>query len=118
MIHSPQLSLFHIKFPVKIIEILIRSQVNMDVRKESHVAAALKYIEENLPVGEDGLYGLVNNAGVRQHVGDVVVVVVHRDAIVVVVVIVRDVTVVVINFGVVACGPVGGDSSPWSTLLG
>jgi len=38
--------------------------VNMDVRKESHVAAALKYIEENLPVGEEGLYGLVNNAGV------------------------------------------------------
>ena len=36
----------------------------MDVRKESHVAAALKYIEENLPVGEEGLYGLVNNAGV------------------------------------------------------
>ena len=80
----------------------------MDVRKESHVAAALKYIEENLPVGEDGLYGLVNNAGVRHHVGDVdvvvtSVVVVHRDAIVVVlVVVVRDVTVVVINFGVVA----------------
>ena len=63
------------------------------MRKESHVAAALKYIEENLPVGEDGLYGLVNNAGVRHHVGDVVVVVVHRDAIVVVVVIVSDVTV-------------------------
>merc|ERR1712020_35319 len=38
--------------------------VNMDVQKESHVAAALKYIEENLPVGEEGLYGLVNNAGV------------------------------------------------------
>ena len=36
----------------------------MDVRKESHVSAALKYIEENLPVGEEGLYGLVNNAGV------------------------------------------------------
>ena len=111
----------------------------MDVRKESHVVAALKYIEENLPVGEDGLYGLVNNAGVRHHVGGDVgvvtslvvvhryaivvvvvtsVVVVHRDAIVVVlVVVVRDVTVVVINFGVVACGPVG-DSSPWSTLLG
>ena len=90
----------------------------MDVRKESHVAAALKYIEENLPVGEDGLYGLVNNAGVRHHVGDLVVVVVQRDAIVVVVVvIVRDVTVLVINFGVVACGPVG-DFSPWSTLLG
>ena len=89
----------------------------MDVRKESHVAAALKYIEENLPVGEDGLYGLVNNAGVRHHVGDVVVIV-HRDGIVVaIVVIVRDVTVLVINFGVVACGPVG-DSSPWSTLLG
>ena len=95
----------------------------MDVRKESHVVAALKYIEENLPVGEDGLYGLVNNAGVRHHVGDLVVVVtsvvvVPRNAIVVVVVVVvRDVTVVVINFGVVACGPVG-DSSPWSTLLG
>ena len=87
----------------------------MDVRKESHVVAALKYIEENLPVGEDGLYGLVNNAGVRHHVGDVVVVVVHRDAIVVaVVVIVRDVTVLVINFGVVARGPIG-DSSQWST---
>ena len=28
------------------------------------MAAALKYIEENLPVGEEGLYGLVNNAGV------------------------------------------------------
>ena len=41
-----------------------RDQVNMDVRKETHVAAALKYIEENLPVGEEGLYGLVNNAGV------------------------------------------------------
>ena len=33
----------------------------MDVRKESHVVAALKYIEENLPVGEDGLYGLVTD---------------------------------------------------------
>ena len=91
----------------------------MDVRKESHVAAALKYIEENLPVGEDGLYGLVNNAGVRHHVGgvvgdlsDVVIVVTS-----VVVVLVREVTVVVSNGGVVACGPVG-DFSPWSTLLG
>ena len=91
----------------------------MDVRKESHVVAALKYIEENLPVGEDGLYGLVNNAGVRHHVGgvvgdlsDVAIVVTS-----VVVVLVREVTVVVSNGGVVACGPVG-DFSPWSTPLG
>ena len=94
----------------------------MDVRKESHVAAALKYIEENLPVGEDGLYGLVNNAGVRHHVGGVVgdlsdVVIVVTSLVVVVVVLVREVTVVVSNGGVVACGPVG-DFSPWSTLLG
>ena len=95
----------------------------MDVRKESHVVAALKYIEENLPVGEDGLYGLVNNAGVRHHVGGVVgdlsdvVIVVTSVVVVVVVVLVREVTVVVSNGGVVACGPVG-DFSPWSTLLG
>ena len=94
----------------------------MDVRKESHVVAALKYIEENLPVGEDGLYGLVNNAGVRHHVGNVVgdlsdVVIVVTSLVVVVVVLVREVTVVVSNGGVVACGPVG-DFSPWSTLLG
>ena len=69
------------------------------MRKESHVVAALKYIEENLPVGEDGLYGLVNNAGVRHHVGGVV----------------GDLFIFV--GGVVACGLVG-DFSPWSTLLG
>jgi len=38
--------------------------VNLDVRKEEHVTAAVKYIEANLPAGETGLYGLVNNAGV------------------------------------------------------
>ena len=93
------------------------------MRKESHVAAALKYIEENLPVGEDGLYGLVNNAGVSHYDCSVVVdlsdvaIVVTSVVVVVVVVLVREVTVVVSNGGVVACGSVG-DFSPWSTLLG
>jgi 3-hydroxybutyrate dehydrogenase len=38
--------------------------VNMDVRREEHIMAALRYMEENLPAGEQGLYAVVNNAGV------------------------------------------------------
>ena len=38
--------------------------VNMDVRQEEHVRVALQYVEDNLPVGQEGLYALVNNAGV------------------------------------------------------
>lgn len=38
--------------------------VNMDVRKEDHVRMALSFIEDNLPAGEEGLYAVVNNAGV------------------------------------------------------
>ena len=38
--------------------------VNMDVRQEEHVRVALQYVENNLPVGQEGLYALVNNAGV------------------------------------------------------
>lgn len=38
--------------------------VNMDVTNEEHVKHAINYIMDNLPAGEQGLYGLVNNAGV------------------------------------------------------
>jgi len=38
--------------------------VNMDVRSEEHVRQAVRFMEENMPQGEEGLYGLVNNAGV------------------------------------------------------
>jgi len=37
--------------------------VNMDVRRDDHVAAAVHFIKENMP-GEQGLYAVVNNAGV------------------------------------------------------
>lgn len=38
--------------------------VNMDVRRDDHVAMAVSYIQENMPAGEQGLYALINNAGV------------------------------------------------------
>lgn len=38
--------------------------VNMDVRREEHVRVALHFIEDNLPAGEEGIYAVVNNAGV------------------------------------------------------
>jgi len=38
--------------------------VNMDVRSEEHVRVALTFIQDNLPAGEEGLYAVVNNAGV------------------------------------------------------
>merc|ERR1712106_1230786 len=38
--------------------------VNMDVTSEEQVKAAVKYVEDNLPQGEDGLYAVINNAGV------------------------------------------------------
>lgn len=38
--------------------------VNMDVTKEDHVKHAMEYVAENLPAGEQGLYALINNAGV------------------------------------------------------
>ena len=38
--------------------------VNMDVRQEEHVRVALRYVKDNLPAGQDGLYALINNAGV------------------------------------------------------
>jgi NAD(P)-dependent dehydrogenase (short-subunit alcohol dehydrogenase family) len=38
--------------------------VNMDVTKEDHVRHAMDYVAENLPAGEQGLYALINNAGV------------------------------------------------------
>jgi len=40
------------------------SLVNMDVRSEEHVRQAVRFMEENMPQGEEGLYGLINNAGV------------------------------------------------------
>lgn len=38
--------------------------VNMDVTNEDHVRHALDYVAENLSAGQQGLYGLVNNAGI------------------------------------------------------
>jgi len=38
--------------------------VNMDVRSDEHVRVALDFIEDNLPAGEEGVYAVVNNAGV------------------------------------------------------
>ncbi|XP_023328709.1 D-beta-hydroxybutyrate dehydrogenase, mitochondrial [Eurytemora carolleeae] len=38
--------------------------VNMDVRRDDHVDAAVHFIQENLVSEEEGLYAIVNNAGV------------------------------------------------------
>jgi len=38
--------------------------VNMDVCREEHVKVALQFVADNLPAGQQGLYALVNNAGV------------------------------------------------------
>jgi len=38
--------------------------VNMDVTREDHVQHAVQYVLDNLPAGENGLYALINNAGV------------------------------------------------------
>ena len=38
--------------------------VNMDVTREDHVRMAVEYIEENLPQGCEGLWAVINNAGV------------------------------------------------------
>jgi len=38
--------------------------VNMDVTREEHVKMAVEYIEENLPPGCEGLWAVINNAGV------------------------------------------------------
>eukprot|EP00092_Neocalanus_flemingeri_P021658 GFUD01023493.1.p1 GENE.GFUD01023493.1~~GFUD01023493.1.p1 ORF type:complete len:356 (+),score=119.13 GFUD01023493.1:51-1118(+) len=38
--------------------------VNMDVTREEHVKMAVAYIEENLPPGCEGLWAVINNAGV------------------------------------------------------
>lgn len=38
--------------------------VNMDVTRDDHVEHAINYVISNLPAGEQGLYALVNNAGV------------------------------------------------------
>jgi len=38
--------------------------VNMDVTKEDHVKKAVEYIECNLPQGCEGLWAVINNAGV------------------------------------------------------
>lgn len=38
--------------------------VNMDVRREDQVAAAVHFIQENMLCGEEGLYAVINNAGV------------------------------------------------------
>jgi len=38
--------------------------VNMDVRSEEHVRHAIHFVRENMPKGEEGLYALINNAGV------------------------------------------------------
>jgi 3-hydroxybutyrate dehydrogenase len=38
--------------------------VNMDVRRDDHVDAAIHFIQENLLSEEEGLYAVVNNAGV------------------------------------------------------
>ena len=37
--------------------------VNMDVRQEHQVQMAVRYIQENLPAGCNGLWAVVNNAG-------------------------------------------------------
>jgi len=38
--------------------------VNMDVTREEHVKMAVEYIEENLPPNCEGLWAVINNAGV------------------------------------------------------
>ena len=38
--------------------------VNIDVTREDHVRMAVEYIEENLPQGCEGLWAVINNAGV------------------------------------------------------
>jgi len=38
--------------------------VNMDVRRDDHVAAAVNFIQDNMFAGEEGLYAVINNAGV------------------------------------------------------
>jgi len=38
--------------------------VNLDVRRDDQVAAAIHFIQENMLCGEEGLYAVVNNAGV------------------------------------------------------
>jgi len=38
--------------------------IKMDVTSDEQVAMAVKYVEDNLPQGEEGLYALINNAGV------------------------------------------------------
>ena len=38
--------------------------VNMDVRSEEQVRQAVMFVRENMPKGAEGLYALVNNAGV------------------------------------------------------
>merc|ERR550532_2302854 len=42
----------------------IRDQlVNMDVREEHQVEMAVRYIQDNLPAGCNGLWAVINNAG-------------------------------------------------------
>merc|ERR1712203_1215537 len=38
--------------------------VNMDVTRDDHVQHAVQYVRDNLPAGEQGLYALINNAGI------------------------------------------------------
>jgi len=38
--------------------------VNMDVTRNDHVQHAVQYVRDNLPAGEQGLYALINNAGI------------------------------------------------------